>query len=68
VSPWEQVTVCGASCLDADTAAKAAFLLGHDGPGWLDERGLPGRFLSSSGVVLTNASWGAQMEGAVACT
>ena len=35
----------GATCLDADVAAKAAFLLGDEGPDWLDERGLPGRFL-----------------------
>ena len=44
-SPWEQVTVSGASCLAADVAAKVAFLLGTDGPAWLDERGIPGRFL-----------------------
>ena len=34
-----------ATCLQADIAAKAAFLLGEDGPEWLDERALPGRFL-----------------------
>ena len=32
-------------CLAADVAAKAAFLLGDDGPAWLDERGMPGRFV-----------------------
>ena len=47
-SRWEQVTVCGATCLAADVAAKAAFLLGDDGPDWLDERGLPGRFLAQT--------------------
>ena len=35
-SPWEQVTVSGDTCLAADVAAKAAFLLGYDGPDWLD--------------------------------
>jgi thiamine biosynthesis lipoprotein len=58
-SPWEEVTVCGATCLAADVAAKAAFLLGDDGPDWLDERGLPGRFLAE-GRLLENASWLAQ--------
>jgi hypothetical protein len=43
-------------CLAADVAAKAAFLLGEDGPEWLDERGLPGRFLAT-GRVHENASW-----------
>ena len=45
-SPWAQVTVCGLTCVGADVAAKAAFLLGYDGPAWLDLRGLPGRFIS----------------------
>jgi thiamine biosynthesis lipoprotein len=55
-SIWSLVTVAAASCRDADVAAKAAFLLGADGPGWLDERGLPGRFESASGV-LANHAW-----------
>ena len=37
------------TCLQADVAAKAAFLLGHDGPAWLDARGLAGRFLPEDG-------------------
>jgi thiamine biosynthesis lipoprotein len=53
---WEEVTVCGANCCAADVAAKAAFLLGRDGPDWLDERGLPGRFLAG-GRAHENASW-----------
>ena len=56
-SPWEQVTVCGLSCVGADIAAKAAFLLGADGPAWLDARGLPGRFVTTAGDVLPNRSW-----------
>lgn len=57
VSLWKQVTVCGGTCLAADVAAKAAFLLGGDGPDWLDENGLPGRFLTAGGETVTNASW-----------
>lgn len=55
-SAWDEVTVCGSTCLAADVAAKAAFLLGDDGPDWLDERGLPGRFLAG-GRAHENASW-----------
>jgi len=56
-SPWAQVTVCGAACLSADIAAKAAFLLGDEGPDWLDDHGLPGRFRTADGATLTNQSW-----------
>jgi FAD:protein FMN transferase len=66
-SPWEQVTVCGLTCVAADVAAKAAFLLGDEGPAWLDERGLPGRFLSPDGDVLVNRAWRNSLEEAVPC-
>ena len=56
-SPWELVTVCGRTCLGADIAAKAAFLLGHEGPEWLDDKAMPGRFLTADGTVITNQSW-----------
>lgn len=55
-SRWDEVTVAAADCLTADVSAKAAFLLSDDGPAWLDERGLPGRFLAGR-EVLANASW-----------
>ena len=67
-SPWEQVTVCGATCLTADVAAKAAFLLGDAGPDWLDERDLPGRFLTHSGAEVVNDAWRQSLAGALACT
>ena len=41
-TPWSQVTACGASCLAADIAAKAGFLMGERGPGWLDRKADPG--------------------------
>jgi FAD:protein FMN transferase len=66
-SPWEQVTVCGLSCLGADVAAKAAFLLGAVGPAWLDVRGIPGRFVTTAGDVLVNGAWRRSLERA-ACT
>jgi len=60
---WQQVTVSGASCLAADVAAKAAFLLGEDGPAWLDERGMAGRFVTPAGDVLLNDTWGQTTSG-----
>ena len=61
------MTVVGADCLAADVAAKAAFLLGADGPEWLARRGLPGRFLASD-VVVTNGVWDSALERERACT
>ena len=66
-SPWEQVTVCGATCVAADVAAKAAFLAGEGGPEWLDARGLPGRFLGGERQVVVNESWRRSLNGMVAC-
>jgi FAD:protein FMN transferase len=56
-SPWAQVTVSGASCLAADVAAKAAFLLGEDGPDWLDAHGMAGRFVAHDGATVANGAW-----------
>lgn len=55
-SRWDEVTVAATSCLAADVAAKAAFLLSDDGPDWLDEQGLPGRFVQDDAIVV-NAAW-----------
>ena len=56
-SPWAEVTVSAGTCLQADVAAKAGFLLGADGPGWLDSRGLAGRFLPEDGPPVLNEVW-----------
>jgi len=56
-SPWTDVTVCASTCVDADIAAKAGFLLGRDGPEWLDERGLAGYFLLPTGEPVVNRFW-----------
>lgn len=67
-SPWEQVTASGATCLAADVAAKAGFLLGPRGPAWLDERGIPGRFLSRDGEIVANALWSQATKELATCT
>lgn len=67
-SPWREVSVAGATCLASDVAAKAAFLLGPDGPDWLDWRGLPGRFVGRDGAVHANQAWRAGISAEAACT
>jgi thiamine biosynthesis lipoprotein len=56
-TPWVEVTVNAGTCLQADVAAKAAFLLGADGPAWLDARRLAGRFVPTDGAPLLNETW-----------
>ena len=63
--PWEYVTVCARTCLAADVAAKTAFLLGDDGPAWIDAQGLDARFVSPSGIT-TAGNW-PRSEEALAC-
>jgi FAD:protein FMN transferase len=68
-SPWREVTACGATCLDADVAAKAGFLAGARGPDWLDRRGIPARFVSAAGDVTCNDAWRIGVgEPEAACT
>jgi FAD:protein FMN transferase len=57
-SPWQEVTVSAATCLQADVAAKAALLLAEDGPLWLERRGLAGRFLPVDGDAV-GVAWAA---------
>jgi FAD:protein FMN transferase len=66
-SSWSYVSVCGANLLAADIAAKAAFLLGGDGPAWLEARGLPGRFVARDEHASHTSHWREQL-GDVACT
>ena len=56
-SCWTDVTVAAGSCLAADVAARAAFILSEEGPGWLDDRGLAGSFVAPEGVWAENRTW-----------
>ena len=56
-TPWRDVTVAAQDCVAADIAAKAALLLGHAGPSWLDRRGLAGRFVDHHGAVHLTQTW-----------
>jgi thiamine biosynthesis lipoprotein len=67
-SRWAQVTVSGATCLDADVAAKAGYLLGERGPDWLDARGIPGRFVGVDGQIVENGTWVTATRTVPACT
>jgi thiamine biosynthesis lipoprotein len=67
-SSWSSVTVSGSTCVAADAAAKVAFLLTAAGPRWLDERGLPGRFVAHDGEIVVSRAWAAAMSEVALCT
>lgn len=55
---WDHVSVAAASCVDANTAATTAVVLGAAAPGWLGERGLPARLVAAgTGAVTTVGGW-----------
>lgn len=66
-SPWALVTACGLTCVGADVAAKAAFLLGVHGPSWLDARGMPARFVTEAGEIVLNLAWQRSLDKAATC-
>jgi thiamine biosynthesis lipoprotein len=60
-SPWTYVSAVGRDCLHADIAAKAGYLLGENGPGWLDRRAVAARFVSDEGIT-ENHCWAHSLE------
>ena len=62
------MTASGATCLAADIAAKTGFLLGDDGPDWLDARGIPGRFVAAGGEIVENETWARATRVMQPCT
>ena len=55
--PWRSATVAAASCLEANTAATAAIVMGAGAAGWLEERGLPARLVGEDGETVTVGGW-----------
>jgi thiamine biosynthesis lipoprotein len=54
---WRTVSVAATSCVDANTAATAAIVLGAAAPDWLAGRRLPARLVDIAGRVHTVAGW-----------
>lgn len=61
-SPWQTVTACAASCVGADIAAKAGFLLAERGPEQLELWGLAARFVDMWDDVVATPAWRRQVE------
>jgi thiamine biosynthesis lipoprotein len=54
---WRTATVAAASCLEANTAATAAIVMGEGAVSWLGERRLPARLVSREGEVVALSGW-----------
>ena len=61
---WRTVSVAAASCLDANTAATAAVVLGPAAERWLTERGLPARLVASDGTTVAVDDWPQEVPAA----
>lgn len=55
-SPWRTVSVAGKTCVDANIASTASFML-DDAPAWLADRRLPARLVSVGGESTLVAGW-----------
>jgi FAD:protein FMN transferase len=56
-SAWRTVSVCAASCLDANIASTAAMIRGLRAVPWLSELRLPSRLVGVDGMVRHVAGW-----------
>jgi thiamine biosynthesis lipoprotein len=55
--PWRMASVAAASCLEANTAATAAIVLGSAAPAQLQAWRCPARLVSETGEVVALAGW-----------
>jgi thiamine biosynthesis lipoprotein len=62
-SPWRTVAVAAASCVDANVAATAALIKGHDAPRWLTDLGLPAVLVGTTGDVVRTEGWPSAESG-----
>jgi thiamine biosynthesis lipoprotein len=54
---WRTVSVCAATCVDANAASTAAIILGEQAREWLARRSLPARLVGRDGEVIRVARW-----------
>ncbi|HXI80875.1 MAG TPA: FAD:protein FMN transferase [Verrucomicrobiae bacterium] len=56
-SSWRTASVVAANCVDANTAATAAIVMGVDAVGWLERTGLAARLVAVDGTVIRIGGW-----------
>ncbi|HZU20917.1 MAG TPA: FAD:protein FMN transferase [Gaiellaceae bacterium] len=58
---WRTVSVAAPTCVEANTAATAAVVLGPQALRWLEQRRLPARLVRLDGTVATTGGWPAAL-------
>lgn len=56
-SAWRTASVAATSCVEANTAATAAIVMGRDAIAWLEAAGLPSRLVALDGSVTRLNGW-----------
>jgi thiamine biosynthesis lipoprotein len=56
-SPWRTVTVVAGTCVDANTAATAAIVMGAGAVAWLEGTGLAARLVATDGAIVRLGGW-----------
>jgi thiamine biosynthesis lipoprotein len=56
-SPWRTATVAAGTCVDANTAATAAIVLGDRAVPWLERLRLPARLIGRDGSIVRVGGW-----------
>jgi thiamine biosynthesis lipoprotein len=56
-SPWRTASVVAATCVDANTAATAAIVMGEAAPDWLAAAGVAARLVATDGDVVRLGGW-----------
>jgi len=55
--PWRTASVVAGTCVDANTAATAAIVMGESAIEWLTAKGLPARLVDRDGIVHRVSGW-----------
>jgi thiamine biosynthesis lipoprotein len=56
-SPWRTATVAAGTCVDANTAATAAIVLGERAIPWLERMAVPARLVAEDGGIVRVGGW-----------
>ena len=56
-SPWRTASVVASTCVDANSAATAAIVMGSAARAWLQAAGLPARLVATDGTVVRLGGW-----------
>ncbi|AEA23006.1 ApbE family lipoprotein [Pseudonocardia dioxanivorans CB1190] len=59
---WRTVSVAARTCLEANTAATAAIVAGHEGCHWLSQANLPARLVADDGQLVVLGGWPADLD------